>query len=72
MRELFTDLYHLKDPLEVVLGDGHTLTAAGKGNVMLDMKLSNGKIKTCKLSDVLYVSRLSPQCGQGCSKRRDD
>ena len=36
-RELFTDLYHLKDPLEVVLGDGHALTAAGKGNVMLDM-----------------------------------
>ena len=58
-RELFTELSHLKDPLEVVLGDGHELTAAGKGNVMLDMKLPNGKIKTCKLSDVLYVPKLS-------------
>ena len=43
----------------MVLGDGHALTAAGKGNVMLDMKLLNGKIKTCKLSDVLYVPKLS-------------
>ena len=43
----------------MVLGDGHALTAAGKGNVMLDMKLPNGKIQTCKLSDVLYVPKLS-------------
>ena len=40
-RKLFTALHHLKDPLEVVLGDGHALMAAGKGDVLLDMRLPN-------------------------------
>ena len=46
-------------PLEVALGDGHTLNAAGVGVVMLDMVLPNGKTKTCKLRNVLYVPNLS-------------
>ena len=33
-RKLFTALHHLKDPLEVVLGDGHALMAAEKGDVL--------------------------------------
>ena len=58
-RKLFTDLHHLKDPLEVVLGDGQHLMAAGKGSVILDMRLPNGKTKVPKLHDVLYVPNLS-------------
>ena len=58
-RKQFTDLHHSKDLLEVVLGDGHTLMVAGKGSVMLDMRLPNGKTKFRKLHDVLYVPNLS-------------
>ena len=58
-RNLFTDLHHLQNPLEVALGDGRTLTASGKGKVKLHMELPNGKTKTCMLSDVLYVPKLS-------------
>ena len=58
-RNLFTDIKSLKDPLEVAMGDGHTLTAAGKGDVTLDVRLPNGKTKSCKLHDVLYVPKLS-------------
>ena len=57
--KLFTDLHHLKDPLDVVLGDGHSSTASGKGKVKLHMKLPNGKIKMCTLHEVLYVPGLS-------------
>ena len=58
-RNLFTDIKSLKDPLEVAMGDGHTLTAAGKGDVTLDVRLPNEKNKSCKLHDVLYVPKLS-------------
>ena len=51
----FVELHNMTKPLEVVLGDGHTLNAAGVGVVMLDMVLPNGKTKTCKLRNVLYV-----------------
>ena len=58
-RNLFTDVQNLKEPLEVVKGDGRTLTAAGKGDVSLDITLPNGKTKTRKLHDVLFVPKLS-------------
>ena len=55
----FVELHNMTKPLEVALGDGHTLNAAGVGVVMLDMVLPNGKTKTCKLRNVLYVPNLS-------------
>ena len=53
------DAQNLKDPLEVVMGDGCTLTAAGKGYVTLGVTLPNGKTKTRKLHDVVFVPKLS-------------
>ena len=55
----FTTLYQLEDPIDVVLGDGQALTAIGQGEVVLDMILPNGKLKSCMLHDVLYVPKLS-------------
>ena len=37
-RDLFVQLHPLKSPLDVVLGDGHKLTATAKGTVKLTMK----------------------------------
>ena len=57
--QLFTELHQLKDPLEVVLGDGRAQTAAGRRSVMLKMKLSNGKTRMRKLHNVLFVPQFS-------------
>ena len=57
--KLFTTLYHIEDPIDVMLGDRHTLTAIGRGNVVLDMVLPNGELKPCVLHDVLYVPKLA-------------
>ena len=55
----FSELHPLENPLEVMLGDGHVLNAAGNGVVVLDMRLPNGKMQRCKLHSVLYVPSLS-------------
>ena len=55
----FSELHPLDKPLEVMLGDGHVLNAAGSGVVLLDMRLPNGKMQRCKLRSVLYVPSLS-------------
>ena len=34
-RSLFTELQNLKQPLDIILGDGHTLKATGCGTVIL-------------------------------------
>jgi hypothetical protein len=60
--KLFTDLHHLKDLLQVVLGDGNSQSAAGKGNVMQDMKLPNGKTRKRKLHNVLYIPTIFSVC----------
>ena len=57
--KLFTTLYHIEDPIDVMLGDRHTLTAIGPGDVVLDMVLPNGELKLCVLHDVLYVPKLA-------------
>ena len=54
----FTTLHQLENPINVVLGDGRALTAIGRGEVVLDMVLSNGESKSCTLHDVLYVPML--------------
>ena len=43
----------------MTLGDGCTLTAIGRGKVVLDMVLPNGELKSCKLHDVFYVPKLT-------------
>lgn len=58
-KKSFSALYQSEDPVDVVLGDGRTLSAVGRGNVELDMVLPNGKVKSCTLYDVLYVPDLS-------------
>ncbi len=57
--EMFTTLYQLEDPIDVVLGDGRALVAVGRGEVVLDMVLPSGESKPCTLHDVLYVPSLS-------------
>ena len=44
-KELFVET-----PQEITVGDGHSVTATGKGNATLDMNLMNGKVKWCQLS----------------------
>ena len=53
---------HLRDlssPLTITLGDGSTLQTAGRGNVILRMRLPHGKVEDCTLYDVLYVPGLA-------------
>ena len=52
------NLQNLEQPIKVLLGDGHTLHATGRGNVLLQMKLSNGKLRRCKLLNVLLFPKL--------------
>jgi len=49
----FTALYQIKEPIDVVLGDGHSLTAIGRGKVILG--IPNGE----SLHDILYVPKLA-------------
>ena len=58
-KKLFVELQPLKKPMEVSLGDGHTLEAIGRGVVPLKMKLPNSSPRRCNLQDVLYVPALS-------------
>ncbi len=57
--KVFTKFRSLEPPQKVTLGDGHELKATGQGIVKLTIRLSNGKIKECKLNDVLFVPNLS-------------
>ena len=53
-----TELENLKKPLDIILGDGHTLNATGSGTVTLMLESSSLKRK-CKFHDVLYVPELT-------------
>ena len=55
----FSALYQTREPIDVVLGDGRSLTAIGRGKVVLEMVLPNGESKSCTLHDVLYVPKLA-------------
>ena len=55
----FFELRSLKKPLQVTLGDGHTLEATGHETVALEMKLPDGIMRTYKLNDVLFVPKPS-------------
>ena len=41
-RGLFIQLCNLKEPVDVTLGDGHCLVAEGRGDVKLNINMSNG------------------------------
>ena len=57
--ELFDQIIGLEMPQEITVDDGHSVQATGRGDVILRMTVLNGKIRKCKLSDVLYVPDLS-------------
>ena len=56
--ELFDQIIGLEIPQEITVGDGHSVQATGRGDFILRMNVPNGKIRKCKLSDVLYVPDL--------------
>ena len=56
---LFVELFCLEKPQEIVLGDGYTVEAPGRGDVALEVTTTGGKVKECKLHEVLYVPNLS-------------
>lgn len=55
----FVKLQTLSNPLTITLGDGGTLQAGGRGEVVLRVKLPHGKIEECTLHNVLYVPDLA-------------
>lgn len=57
-RTFFCDLKTLEKPVDITLGDGHSLTATRRGTVILLTKSGPLK-KKCKLHDVLYVPELT-------------
>lgn len=57
--DMFTILCQIEDPIEVTVGDGRTLTAVGKGNMVLSVVLPNDESIFCTLRDVLYVPKLT-------------
>lgn len=58
-RKMFIEFESSQPIQEVTLGDGYSVEATGSGSVMLNMILADDKIQKCKLSNVLYVPRLS-------------
>ena len=55
---LFTELENLKQPLDIVLGDGRSLNATANGTVILTLESGSLKRK-CKFYDVLHVPELT-------------
>ena len=49
----------LYEPQEITVGDGFEVRATGIGTLDLFMKLPDSKTNHCRLSDVLYVPKLS-------------
>ena len=56
---MFSDLRALRSPLDVTLGDGRNLQAVGRGNVVLSMKLPQGRTESCTLHNALLVPDLA-------------
>ena len=57
--ELFDKVICVEMPQEITVGDGHSIQATGRGDVILRMNMPNGKIRKCIISDALYVPDLS-------------
>ena len=56
---MFGELRALHSALNVTLGDGRNLQGVGRGNIVLTMNLSHGKMENCTLHDVLLVPDLA-------------
>ena len=56
---LFDKLEVLTHPIDVSVGNGHSLKASGRGIISVNMKLSDEKLNKCRLLDVLYVPKVS-------------
>ena len=56
---VFSSLHAIPSPVNVTLGDGRNLQAEGRGDVVLKMKLPQGKTESCTLHDVLLVPDLA-------------
>ena len=56
----FVQLREVSNQLAITLGDGSTLQAAGRGDVVLRVKLPGGKIEEFTLHDVLYMCLILP------------
>ena len=57
--ELFDEITVLDTPQEITVGDGYSVKATGRGDVLLKMTVADGKTQKCKLTDVLFVPDLS-------------
>ena len=55
-KSVFADL-SIVEPFDVTIGDTTTLKACGRGNVELNLCI-NGKLRTCTISDALFVPSL--------------
>jgi len=55
---LFIELNNLKNPLDIILGDGRALNANKYGTVTLILE-SGSMRRKCKFHDVLYVPELT-------------
>ena len=56
--ELFDQIIGLETSQEITVGDGHSVQETGRGDVILRMNVQNGKIRKCKLRNILYVPDL--------------
>ena len=55
----FLNLNSLEKPMDITLGDGHSLKATKQGVVEIAVKTPNGKERKCVLHDVIHVPDLS-------------
>lgn len=58
-KSIFTNLHTLSSPLPVTLGDGRSLQAVGRGDIVLKMNLPQERTESCILHDVLLIPELS-------------
>ena len=56
---VFAELTMVDEPVEITLGDGHSLEGRGRGTVVLRMQTDHGKYRNVKLYDVLFVPGLA-------------
>lgn len=57
-KHTFLEFHSPERPQHVTLGDGHSLSATGTGNVAIELLLGNAKTRQCHLSEILYVPKL--------------
>ena len=56
---LFSNMKKLEPPLQVTLGDGHSLEGTAEGTVVIETLLPDGGTTTCRLENTVYVPGLS-------------